>query len=138
MTCVLVAENDAATRLALVAFLQAHGYDTLAVSDGRAALHRLRAGDRPCLVLLDLMMPVMTGWQFLVERRKDPALAAVPVVVFSAAGGHDADLLRGMGADGIIGKPAYDEELLAAVARCCSARQAGSAGGTPAPAPTGG
>jgi CheY-like chemotaxis protein len=134
MTCVLVAEDDAATRMALVALLQANGYDTLAVSNGRVALDRLRAGERPCLVLLDLMMPVMTGWQFLAERQKDPALAAVPVVVFTAASGYDDSMLRGMGADGVIRKPADAEQLLRAVTRCCQARQAGGAGGTPAPA----
>ncbi|TMQ05229.1 MAG: response regulator [Deltaproteobacteria bacterium] len=53
--------------------------------DGEEALARLRAGNLPRLVLLDLMMPVMNGWEFLDEVAKDPVLKAIPIVVLTAA-----------------------------------------------------
>src|SRR5262249_42022548 len=102
---ILIVEDDSATRAALTLTFQTAGYATAEAENGREALALLRAAAPPCLILLDLMMPVMTGWQFLAERRKDPALAAVPVVVFTAAGGYDDGMLRGMGADDVIRKP---------------------------------
>src|SRR5262249_6405268 len=53
--------------------------------NGQEALALLRAGRLPRLVLLDLMMPVMNGWEFLAEVAKDPELDAIPVVVLTAA-----------------------------------------------------
>jgi CheY-like chemotaxis protein len=53
--------------------------------DGREALVKLREGVRPCIILLDLMMPVMSGFEFRAEQLRDPELAEIPVVVMSAA-----------------------------------------------------
>jgi two-component system response regulator MtrA len=124
---VLIAEDDAATRAALVMLLQAEGYAADSVSDGRAALAYLRSGTpTPHLVILDLMMPVMDGWQFLRERLKEAALAAIPVVVFTATGALDAPGLRKLGADDVLRKPADAGELLAAVQRCCRHAELGA------------
>jgi CheY-like chemotaxis protein len=116
---VLIVEDDNATRAALVLLLETEGYAAAAVADGRAALGYLRDRPPPRLVLLDLMMPVMDGWQFLSERHKEPALAAVPVVAFTAASGIDAPALRALGAEDILRKPADPAELLAVVRRYC-------------------
>ena len=124
---ILIVEDDSATRAALALTFQTAGYATNEAENGRAALEQLRSGEPPCLILLDLMMPVMTGWQFLAERRKDPALVAVPVVVFTAAGGYDDSMLRGLGADDVIRKPADADQLLAAVGRRCPAPAAWTA-----------
>jgi CheY-like chemotaxis protein len=116
-TRVLIVEDDFASREALVLLLQAVGYETAEAADGGAALAYLRGHPAPGLILLDLMMPVMDGWQFLAERRRDPELAAVPVVVFTAAGGIDARAVRVMGAEDILHKPADADDVLAAVRR---------------------
>jgi CheY-like chemotaxis protein len=116
---VLIVEDDAATRAALLLLLQAEGHAT-AAADGREALAYLRsAKPPPCLVLLDLMMPVMDGWQFLTERHREPALADIPVVVFTAAGSLDAAALRALGAADVLHKPADPDALLAVVRRYC-------------------
>jgi len=60
------------------------GFNAATATNGREALEYLRRGDAPQLILLDLMMPVMDGWEFQRERRRDPNLADVPVVVLSA------------------------------------------------------
>jgi CheY-like chemotaxis protein len=78
---VLVVEDDAATREALTLFLEREGYRVVAAPDGRQALERLRGPVTPDLILLDLSMPVMDGWRFREEQRRDPSLADVPVVL---------------------------------------------------------
>jgi CheY-like chemotaxis protein len=114
---VLIVEDDFASREAVASLLRAEGYQTAEAADGRAALAYLRGHPAPSLVLLDLMMPVMDGWQFLAERRRDAGLAAVPVVVFTAAGGIDAAAVRALGAEGVLHKPADVGDVLAAVRR---------------------
>jgi CheY-like chemotaxis protein len=80
--------------------------------NGQEALALLRAGRLPGLVLLDLMMPVMNGWEFLEEVAKDPLLGAIPIVVLSA-GDHDEIA----GALEILSKPMDLKELLRVVER---------------------
>ena|SRR5579859_7707736 len=85
---VLVAEDDHEIREALEALLGEVGYRVLTAADGLQALEMLRkhAGtpDFPSVLLLDLMMPVMNGWEVLTELRKDPSINSLPVVVVSA------------------------------------------------------
>jgi len=83
---VLVIEDDEATREAVTLLLTSEGCDVLTAANGRAALEVLRNGARPDLIVLDLMMPVMDGWQFRAEQKRDPALSKIPVLVISAAG----------------------------------------------------
>jgi CheY-like chemotaxis protein len=83
---VLVVEDEPdlleVTRFAL----ECEGFGVETARNGAEALGVLRAGKRPGLVLLDLMMPVMNGWQFLDEVAKVPSLKEIPVVVLTAAG----------------------------------------------------
>src|SRR2546427_11886364 len=82
---VLVIEDNTEVRQALVALLEAEGYGVVEAVDGVSALKLLRAGGgRPCLIVLDLMMPRMSGWDFRTEQSSDRQLAAIPVVVVSA------------------------------------------------------
>jgi CheY-like chemotaxis protein len=81
---VLIVEDDADIRDALLSILRDEGYDVRGASNGQEALDQLRAGHLPSVILLDLMMPVMNGWQFRAEQRTDPRLATIPVVVISA------------------------------------------------------
>ncbi len=116
---VLVVEDNEATREALSLLLQTAGYTTAEATDGRAALAYLRAHEPPGLVLLDLMMPVMDGWEFLRERRKDPALARVPVVLCTATAGLESSAAWALGANDVLHKPANPDDLLATAGRYC-------------------
>ncbi len=80
---VLLVEDDADIRAMIGQLLELEGYPVFATGNGIEALEHLRAGARPGLILLDLMMPVMNGWQFRAEQSRDPVLAAIPVVVIS-------------------------------------------------------
>jgi CheY-like chemotaxis protein len=116
---VLVVDDDRVTREALSNALSAGGYAVAEAADGAAALSHWQSGLAPRLVVLDLMMPVMDGWQFLAERQKDAALASVPVLVLTAARGIDGSGLRAMGAEDVLQKPVDPDDVLAAVRRYC-------------------
>jgi CheY-like chemotaxis protein len=82
---VLVVEDEDMIRESLVEFLDEQGYDAVGATDGRDALQKLRASpEHWCVILLDLMMPIMDGEAFRDEQRLDPALARIPVGVLSA------------------------------------------------------
>ena len=84
MPCVLIVEDDPDIREFMELLLADAGYDTMTAENGSRALERMRAR-RPCLVLLDLAMPVMDGWEFRERQLADPELAKVPVVCITAA-----------------------------------------------------
>src|SRR5262245_22552685 len=81
---ILVVEDDADTRESLRAVLEVARYDVRTASNGREALEVLARIEAPGLILLDLMMPVMSGFEFLAARREDAALERIPVVIVSA------------------------------------------------------
>jgi CheY-like chemotaxis protein len=113
---VLVIEDDRDIRDLLVGALRVEGFEVLPAEDGASALAMLRGGARPRLVLLDLMMPGMNGWQLWEEFAQDPELAAIPVVVISGAG----EAARSTGTRGVAGslvKPFDLDLLLETVAR---------------------
>jgi CheY-like chemotaxis protein len=93
MPCVLIVEDDTDVREFMDVLLTTHGFETMTAANGREALERMRAR-RPCLVLLDLMMPVMDGWQFRAEQLSEPALADVPVICVTAVAEHSERLER--------------------------------------------
>ena len=82
---ILVVEDDKDLRDSLFEALELEGYAAVCVENGQAALSHLATGARPCVILLDLMMPVMDGWTFRQEMLKDPSLASIPVIVMTAA-----------------------------------------------------
>jgi CheY-like chemotaxis protein len=111
---VLVVEDDAHTREAMKSVLELHGYPVVTAADGSEALHRLRNGPKPCLILLDLMMPGMDGFEFFDEKRQDPRISAIPVVIYS--GHHDAKSNAArLGAEGYFQKPVDVQRLLSLV-----------------------
>jgi len=85
---VLIVEDDQDVRGALAAFLEGEGHSVVEAAHGAEALTRLH-DDGICLIVLDLWMPVMDGWEFRAAQRKDPTLAAVPVVVITADKGAE-------------------------------------------------
>lgn len=89
----------------------------ISAAHGGEALGALRAGPKPGLILLDLMMPIMDGWQFRAEQQKDPDIAGIPVLIISATGRED--VVSALGAAQFLRKPINLEQLLAAVERHC-------------------
>src|SRR4051794_32625764 len=77
---VLVVEDDASIRDALAQLLASEGYAVDTSENGARALDRLRSAAAPDVIVLDLRMPVMDGWQFRAEQRRDPDLASIPVI----------------------------------------------------------
>jgi CheY-like chemotaxis protein len=90
---ILIVDDDLDIREALADTLEHRGFDVVAAANGRDAIELIRSMPLPpSAVLLDLMMPVMDGYGFLEERRKDPALRAIPVAIITA--GHGVDRSR--------------------------------------------
>lgn len=116
---ILVVEDDADIQEALTQILENEGYRVASADNGLSAMSYLRTARRPSLILLDLMMPIMDGWQFRSEQRKDPNLAAIPIVVLSAHGSvpqHAAALEAAT----YLKKPIDLEALLDTVKRYCA------------------
>ena len=112
---ILVVEDDPDVRDALVLVLEREGYAVTSANNGQEALERLRAAP-PALVILDLMLPVMDGFEFRVQQLQDPALARVPVIVLSS-GGDLSRKVEPMHVEACLSKPLDLEELLALIAR---------------------
>src|SRR5258706_14472013 len=81
---ILLIEDDPDIREELADVLDARGYHVLVAANGKAGLDLLATMESPCLILLDLMMPVMHGWEFLEAKAKTAALSEIPVVILSA------------------------------------------------------
>jgi CheY-like chemotaxis protein len=118
---VFIVEDDVDTREMLGRFLELEGYHVESAANGKLALERLDAGMPACVILLDLMMPVMDGWQFRREQARHAALADIPVIIVSAAG---RDRIQQIDADAYLLKPVDLDELLAQVTQYCSPRPA--------------
>ncbi|WP_437969254.1 response regulator [Sorangium sp. So ce260] len=117
---ILVVEDDLDIRSILSQLLVFEGYDVEEASDGAEALAMLRRDPPPALILLDLMMPIMDGWQLRAELQRDPALSSIPVVIVSAdvRAEQEASRLR---VAGLLKKPLQIEPLLELVHRICGA-----------------
>jgi CheY-like chemotaxis protein len=115
-SCILVVEDDKEIRESLKDVLEFEGYQTLTASNGKEAIDSLKLAPNPCLILLDLMMPVMNGWEFLKYRREFDTLATIPVAVVTAAGDGKT---HGIEAQAIIKKPIDLDLLLKWVSQFC-------------------
>lgn len=114
---ILIVEDDSDLREMMEQLLTLEGYTAATAANGREALEYLRRAEAPELILLDLMMPVMDGWEFRREQERDPHLASVPVVVLSALDQHRA---RDIGATAFLKKPLDFDRLLALVRQYCT------------------
>jgi CheY-like chemotaxis protein len=114
----LVVDDDPGIRESLADLLNDEGYVVMTAVNGQDALTRLRASDNlPCVILLDLMMPIMSGAEFYDEMRNDPALAEIPVVIISADG-NARRKVQAMGGE-FIPKPVRIETVISAVENHC-------------------
>ncbi|HTU23219.1 MAG TPA: response regulator [Gemmataceae bacterium] len=107
---ILLVEDDELIRRAMKMVLEWEGYQVSWASNGQEALDYLRAGNHPCLIVLDVMMPVLDGEQFRREQARDPNLASIPVIVVSAAA-----FAESVSAAQHIRKPFEVQELLEAI-----------------------
>jgi CheY-like chemotaxis protein len=113
---VLLVEDDVGARDALSDILRDEGYAVATAGNGREALDYLERQGTPCLILLDLVMPVMDGWEFRRRQLAAPALATIPVVVLTATAGEGVPALAAID---ILRKPVDFDALLARVERHC-------------------
>jgi CheY-like chemotaxis protein len=115
---ILVIEDDPDIAESLCDVLESEGYQVVTASNGKEGLDRLREIDRPSLILLDLMMPVMSGGEFLAVLRQTDGIATIPVVVVSAWPG-EATQVRAQ-VQGFVNKPVSLDALLEATHKVCA------------------
>jgi CheY-like chemotaxis protein len=122
---ILVVEDDPAVREAVQDALELRGFRVFGASNGYEALAFLRGGERPSLVVLDLVMPVMSGKEFLEAKAGDPSIADLPVVVLSAIA-DPAALATDRRLAGALKKPVTLDQLLDVIDTVVWARAARS------------
>jgi CheY-like chemotaxis protein len=113
---VLIVEDDEDLREMMAQLLTLEGFQTATVANGREALDYLHQATKPDIILLDLMMPVMDGWEFRRQQQADPNIAPVPVIVLSALDQSRADTLH---ATAFLKKPLDFDRLLWLVRAYC-------------------
>src|SRR4051794_31643739 len=117
---ILVVEDDALIRESIKDAVEMEGFDVHTAVHGGDALQLLNEGLRPCVILLDLMMPVMNGWELLELLSARTQLASIPVVVLTAA---SENVLKGLKVKDLIRKPLELDNLLARINAYCPHRQ---------------
>jgi CheY-like chemotaxis protein len=124
---VLIVEDDGDCRMAVAELLESRGYSVTVAEDGQVALDRLRTGLDPCVILLDLMMPVKDGWQFRLEQLGDEALIAIPVIVMSGIG-RVREKAQQLGIQDYVEKPVAPDHLFTLLDRyACGSAALGAA-----------
>ncbi len=116
---VLIVDDEARIRDLLVELLTDEGYAAVAVPNGQAALDYVHTHPAPCIIILDLYMPIMDGWQFHRAQLRTPALAGIPVIVMSAVA-RALQPLAWFEAAGYLAKPFAVDAVLALVVPLCA------------------
>jgi CheY-like chemotaxis protein len=111
---VLVVEDHEFAREAVAALLSSMGYDVVEAENGRDALAAMAKGALPDVILLDLMMPIMDGWEFMKRQRRDWRLCTIPTIVVTGVASHDPRCLE-MPVVRFLRKPYTAEQLIAAI-----------------------
>ncbi|MFN2387446.1 MAG: response regulator [Thermoanaerobaculia bacterium] len=117
-TRILIVEDDADLRESLSQILEDEGFEVIGAENGRIALDYLKGNSAPCVVLLDLMMPVMNGWEFRDAQLQDPELSEIPVVVLSADA-RTSSKAQALGVEQYLRKPVQLDQLVGIVAGLC-------------------
>jgi CheY-like chemotaxis protein len=114
---VMVVEDDAMIRASLVELLEGEGYEVIGVENGQAAMNYLKSSEvLPGVILLDVMMPIMDGWQFRTQQLSDSKISKIPVIVVTADG-NAQDKADVMSAQGWVNKPFKIDDILESVAK---------------------
>jgi CheY-like chemotaxis protein len=113
---VLVVEDEKSIREALTSALEYEGFAVFSAENGKVALELLPTVPGPCLVLLDLMMPVMNGWEFAEAMNNNPATASNSILVVSAFGAKDL----GVKTEGVVRKPIDLDDLVIKLKKLCA------------------
>lgn len=113
---VLVIDDEASTRSLLIEILEFEGLKAIGFADGAEALDYLASAQPPCLIVLDMRMPVMDGPEFRAALLRDPRLARIPVVIVTAL---DPSSAAGLSAVRVLRKPVDLEALLSVVRKNC-------------------
>jgi len=114
---ILVVDDNSDVLEVVSALLEAEGYAVATADNGADALEQLRAGLKPALVILDLTMPVMDGWEFRDRQLKDPELRDIPTIIYSAIGTHGS--VDGMRVAGAFEKGDDFDVMLELIADIC-------------------
>ena len=125
---VLLVEDDPELREALAQVLSDEGYRLSGVRNGLEAIRSLQDGDRPGVILLDLSMPVVNGWEFRIHQKRTPSMADIPVVVITA-GHYSREEIAWLEPAAFLQKPIDLQRLLDTVRRYCGEPQATSQSG---------
>lgn len=111
-TRVLIAEDEPHIVESLSFVLRREGYTVTSVLDGEAALRHLRS-DAPDLLILDLMLPRINGFEVLKAAKSDPSLKTIPVIILTAKGQvHDRRMAEEIGVDGFMTKPFSNRDIV--------------------------
>ena len=114
---ILVVEDDADNRRIVVKVLTVDGYEVLEATDGRAALATARR-EHPDLIIMDLAMPGLDGWQAASQLKSDPKVADIPIIALTAfAMRGDEERAREAGCDGYLSKPCRPQTIREVVRR---------------------
>jgi CheY-like chemotaxis protein len=114
----LLVEDDVDLRETLAEILRLQGFDPVTAGSGAEAFEILRQGEAPRVILLDLMMPEMSGWEFRDVQRRDPALASIPVVLISGVSDL-AEAAEATHASAFLSKPVDIDVLVRLLTRYC-------------------
>ena len=114
---VAIIEDDSEFRTMLRELLEEERYRVIAMANGAEALEMLRGDSMPDVILLDVSMPIMDGFDFLRHRNADPRLSTVPVVLVTNAKPHERPTV---GVSDVVRKPIDIDEILLAIKRYCS------------------
>jgi len=123
---VLLVDDDFGILDGLSDFLETEGFAVVPASNGFDALNQLRSGLRVNVIVLDVMMPMMDGWDFRAEQLADPSLRDIPVVVISASGFTRDTLQRQFYAHEVLPKPLELDLFLRALKGICGGDKGGS------------
>jgi CheY-like chemotaxis protein len=115
---ILIIEDDDDLRDSLNELLTIHNYQVIGVSNGREALDRLESGLSPCIIILDLMLPVMNGWDFRQQQLADNRWSEIPTIVLSGVNDLALESSR-LQAVGFFSKPIDFPSLFQTVDRFC-------------------
>jgi len=117
----LIVDDDPGIVDGLSEYLEHDGYGVVGAADGREALALLNSGMRPDVIVLDLLMPGMDGWDFRMAQLNKPSLASIPVVIISASGFSALTVRKQLRVDEYLAKPLDPEVVVRTLDRLSAA-----------------